>query len=81
MRMRRILGLAAATATLAGASAFGATTATAAPDPNVAVTETLCVELGGSVALDATLGRCCVYPDGHLAVIYSPAANFELETP
>ncbi|MER5279331.1 hypothetical protein ABT025_26825 [Streptomyces sp. NPDC002809] len=79
--MRRVLGLAAATATLAGASAFGAATATAAPDPNLAVTEAGCLEQGGSVALDATLGRWCVFPDGHLVVIYSPAADFELETP
>ncbi|MEU9095073.1 hypothetical protein [Streptomyces sp. NPDC048428] len=73
MRMRRMLGLALATATLAGTSAIGAATAQAAPpDPNVAVlTVQECLDRGGIVTSDV-LGKLCTYADGHVYAIDTP---------
>ncbi|MFB6523944.1 hypothetical protein [Streptomyces sp. NPDC056401] len=62
MRMRRILGLALASATLAGMSAFGAVSAGAAPSPNISRDE--CTAAGGQVASIPYGGEVCALPDG-----------------
>ncbi|MFE4258773.1 hypothetical protein [Streptomyces sp. NPDC056883] len=62
MRMRRILGLALASATLAGMSAFGAVSAGAASSPNISRDE--CTAAGGQIASVAYGGDVCVLPDG-----------------
>ncbi|MFD5509891.1 hypothetical protein ACFWIB_19210 [Streptomyces sp. NPDC127051] len=61
MRIRRLLGLALATATLAGASALGAATAQAAAPT---ITSAECTDQGGTVASQPYGGTWCVLPDG-----------------
>ncbi|WP_314245126.1 hypothetical protein [Streptomyces sp. DSM 40907] len=62
MRMRRILGLALAAATLAGMSAVGAVSAEAASSPNITRDE--CTAAGGQVTAQPYAGYVCVLPDG-----------------
>ncbi|MFD7840608.1 hypothetical protein [Streptomyces sp. NPDC059761] len=61
MRIRRLLGLALAAATLAGASALGAATAQAAAPT---ITSAECTYQGGTVASQPYSGTWCVLPDG-----------------
>ncbi|MFF4103468.1 hypothetical protein [Streptomyces sp. NPDC001903] len=62
MRMRRLLGLALATAALAGASALGAASAQAAAAPTITSAE--CTEQGGTVKnIPYGGGEVCVLPD------------------
>ncbi|WP_374772502.1 hypothetical protein OG756_04520 [Streptomyces sp. NBC_01310] len=65
MRMRRILGLALAAATLAGVSAVGAVgavSAGAASSPNISREE--CTAAGGQVVARPYAGYTCALPDG-----------------
>ncbi|MER6197293.1 hypothetical protein ABT234_07925 [Streptomyces sp. NPDC001586] len=62
MRMRRILGLALAAATLAGASAIGAVSAGAASSPNITRDE--CTAAGGQIVARPYAGYTCSLPDG-----------------
>ncbi|MFD9416359.1 hypothetical protein ACFWC9_16880 [Streptomyces goshikiensis] len=62
MRMRRILGLALAAASLAGMSAFGAVRAEAASSPNITRDE--CTAAGGQVTARPYAGYTCALPDG-----------------
>ncbi|MFI8339415.1 hypothetical protein ACIF8W_04965 [Streptomyces sp. NPDC085639] len=62
MRMRRILGLALAAATLAGTSALGAVSAEAASSPNITRDE--CTAAGGQVTSRPYAGYSCALPDG-----------------
>ncbi|WP_079407215.1 hypothetical protein [Streptomyces sp. 3211] len=62
MRMRRILGLALAAATLAGTSALGAVSAEAASSPNITRDE--CTAAGGQVTSRPYAGYTCALPDG-----------------
>ncbi|WKD31103.1 hypothetical protein [Streptomyces xanthophaeus] len=62
MRMRRILGLVLAAATLACMSAVGAVGAAAASSPNITRDE--CTAAGGQVASQPYAGYTCVLPDG-----------------
>ncbi|KOG49992.1 hypothetical protein ADK75_18835 [Streptomyces virginiae] len=62
MRMRRILGLALAAATLAGTSALGAVSAEAASAPNITRDE--CTAAGGQVTSRPYAGYTCALPDG-----------------
>lgn len=62
MRIRRILGLALAAATLAGASAIGAVSAGAASSPNISRDE--CAAAGGQVVGRPYGGYVCTLPDG-----------------
>ncbi|MFK0044959.1 hypothetical protein ACIQU4_12755 [Streptomyces sp. NPDC090741] len=62
MRIRRLLGLALATATLAGTSALGAATAQAAASPTITSPE--CTAQGGTVRTTPYAGYTCVLPDG-----------------
>ncbi|PKW11330.1 hypothetical protein SAMN05428944_1452 [Streptomyces sp. 1222.5] len=62
MRMRRILGLALAAATLAGISAVGAVGAAAASSPNMTRDE--CTAAGGQVTARPYAGYVCALPDG-----------------
>nr|WSW45445.1 hypothetical protein OG296_21290 [Streptomyces sp. NBC_01001] len=62
MRIRRLLGLALATAALAGVSALGAATAQAAAPPTVTSAE--CTDQGGTVRTIPYDGSVCVLPDG-----------------
>ncbi|MER6257849.1 hypothetical protein ABT224_41690 [Streptomyces sp. NPDC001584] len=62
MRMRRILGLALASATLAGMSAVGAVSAEAASSPNITRDE--CTAAGGQVTSQPYAGYICALPDG-----------------
>ncbi|MER5858406.1 hypothetical protein ACFV2Z_12780 [Streptomyces sp. NPDC059688] len=62
MRMRRILGLALAAATLAGISALGAVGAAAASSPNMTRDE--CTAAGGQVTARPYAGYVCALPDG-----------------
>ncbi|MER7809447.1 hypothetical protein [Streptomyces sp900116325] len=64
MRIRRLLGLALATATLAGVSAVGAATAQAATYPAISSEE--CTAQGGTVNQGGPYrGPTCTFPDGH----------------
>ncbi|MCF3133958.1 hypothetical protein [Streptomyces olivochromogenes] len=64
MRTRRLLGLALATATLAGMSAVGAATARAATYPSISAEE--CTAQGGTVNQGGPyLPPTCKFPDGH----------------
>jgi hypothetical protein len=64
MRIRRPLGLALATATLAGVSAVGAATAQAATYPAISAEE--CTAQGGTVNQGGPYrGPTCSFPDGH----------------
>ncbi|MES4890358.1 hypothetical protein [Streptomyces sp. NPDC096012] len=68
MRMRRLLGLALATATLAGVSAVGAATAQAATYP--AISSGQCTEQGGTVNQGGPYRPpTCTFPDGHSETI------------
>ncbi|MFF1354055.1 hypothetical protein [Streptomyces sp. NPDC058297] len=68
MRIRRLLGLALATATLAGASAVGAATAQAATYPAISADQ--CTAQGGSVNQGGPYrGPTCTFPDGHSEAI------------
>ncbi|KOX05193.1 MULTISPECIES: hypothetical protein [unclassified Streptomyces] len=58
MRMRRILGLALAAATLAGVSAVGA----AASSPDISRDD--CTAAGGQLVSRPYAGDTCVLPDG-----------------
>ncbi|MFF4421537.1 hypothetical protein ACFY04_12245 [Streptomyces sp. NPDC001549] len=62
MRMRRILGLALAAATLAGMSAVGAVSAEAASSPNITRDE--CTAAGGQITARPYAGYACALPDG-----------------
>ncbi|MFJ4863287.1 hypothetical protein [Streptomyces sp. NPDC088748] len=62
MRMRRILGLALAAATLAGTSALGAVSAEAVSSPNITRDE--CTAAGGQVTSRPYAGYTCALPDG-----------------
>ncbi|MFI1472183.1 hypothetical protein [Streptomyces wuyuanensis] len=62
MRLRRILGLALAAATLAGVSAVGAVSAGAAPSPNISRDE--CTAAGGQIVSRPYAGYACALPDG-----------------
>lgn len=62
MRMRRILGLALAAATLAGVSAIGAVSAEAASSPNISRDE--CTAAGGQIVSRPYGSDACVLPDG-----------------
>ncbi|WP_328863891.1 hypothetical protein [Streptomyces virginiae] len=65
MRMRRILGLALATATLAGTSAFGAVSAVsaeAASSPTITRDE--CTAAGGQITARPYASETCALPDG-----------------
>ncbi|MFE5561587.1 hypothetical protein [Streptomyces sp. NPDC056544] len=62
MRMRRILGLALAAATLAGASAVGAVSAEAASSPNITRDE--CTAAGGQITARPYASETCALPDG-----------------
>ncbi|MFD3474226.1 hypothetical protein [Streptomyces sp. NPDC058695] len=64
MRMRRLLGLALASATLAGASAVGVATAQAATYPAISADQ--CTAQGGTVNQGGPYrGPTCSFPDGH----------------
>ncbi|MET8433337.1 hypothetical protein ABZV61_11130 [Streptomyces sp900116325] len=64
MRIRRLLGLALATAALAGVSAVGAATAQAAAYPAISSEE--CAAQGGTVNQGGPYrGPTCTFPDGH----------------
>ncbi|MET9852285.1 hypothetical protein ABZY57_04945 [Streptomyces sp. NPDC006450] len=67
MRMRRILGLALAAATLAGMSAVGAVSAGAASSPNISRDE--CTAAGGQIVSQPYAGDSCVLPDGTKSAI------------
>ncbi|MEV0415137.1 hypothetical protein AB0I68_31165 [Streptomyces sp. NPDC050448] len=62
MRMRRMLGLALAAATLAGMSAIGAVSAQAAASP--AITGDECTAAGGQITSISYGGTVCILPDG-----------------
>ncbi|MET9693166.1 hypothetical protein ABZY81_32780 [Streptomyces sp. NPDC006514] len=62
MQMRRILGLALAAATLAGASAVGAVSAEAASPPNITRDE--CTAAGGQITARPYANEICALPDG-----------------
>ncbi|MFE9565174.1 hypothetical protein ACFYM0_29135 [Streptomyces sp. NPDC006487] len=62
MRMRRMLGLALASATLVGASAVGAVSAAAASSPNISRED--CAAAGGQVVSQPYAGDSCKLPDG-----------------
>ncbi|MFD9010012.1 hypothetical protein [Streptomyces sp. NPDC059552] len=62
MRIRRILGLALAAATLAGTSALGAVSAEGASSPNITRDE--CTAAGGQVTSRPYAGYTCALPDG-----------------
>ncbi|MEU9082032.1 hypothetical protein [Streptomyces sp. NPDC048357] len=62
MRMRRILGLALAAATLAGMSAVGAVSAGAASSPNISRDE--CTAAGGQIVSNPYASEACALPDG-----------------
>jgi hypothetical protein len=62
MRMRSILGLALAAATLAGLSAVGAVSAGAASSPNISRDD--CTAAGGQIVSRAYDGEFCALPDG-----------------
>ncbi|MFI1279381.1 hypothetical protein ACH4U5_01180 [Streptomyces sp. NPDC020858] len=65
MRMRRILGLSLAAATLAGMSAVGAVgavSAAAASSPNITRDE--CTAAGGQITSRPYAGYSCALPDG-----------------
>ncbi|MFD8810276.1 hypothetical protein ACFV23_01915 [Streptomyces sp. NPDC059627] len=62
MRMRRVLGLALAAATLAGASAAGAVSAGAASSPNISRDD--CTAAGGQIVSRPYAGDACELPDG-----------------
>ncbi|SHH95877.1 hypothetical protein [Streptomyces sp. 3214.6] len=63
MRIRRLLALALATATLAGVSAVGAATAQAATYPAISAEQ--CTAQGGTVNQLPYRGPTCSFPDGH----------------
>ncbi|MFC9675107.1 hypothetical protein [Streptomyces sp. NPDC056949] len=67
MRMRRILGLALAAATLAGASAVGAVGAQAASSPSITRDE--CTAAGGQVTARPYAGYVCTMPDGTMQAV------------
>ncbi|MFG2952800.1 hypothetical protein ACGF5O_03580 [Streptomyces sp. NPDC048291] len=62
MRMRRILGLALAAATLGLVSAVGAAGVGAASSPNI--TRDDCTAVGGQVVARPYAGYVCTLPDG-----------------
>nr|WSX53976.1 hypothetical protein OG409_36705 [Streptomyces sp. NBC_00974] len=62
MRMRRLLGLALAAATLVGASAVGAVSAGAASSPNISRDD--CSTAGGQIVSRPYAGDYCALPDG-----------------
>ncbi|MFJ7586698.1 hypothetical protein ACIQZO_04715 [Streptomyces sp. NPDC097617] len=62
MRIRRTLGLALATVTVAGMSAFGAVSAEAASSPTITGDE--CTAAGGKITSRPYAGDLCVLPDG-----------------
>ncbi|MER7467852.1 hypothetical protein [Streptomyces sp. NPDC097981] len=62
MRMRRMLGLALAAATLAGTSAIGAVSAQAAA--SVTITRDECTAAGGQITSIPYDGYVCTLPDG-----------------
>ncbi|WP_046730336.1 hypothetical protein [Streptomyces humi] len=62
MRMRRVLGLALAAATLAGVSVAGAAGAGAASSPNISRDD--CTAAGGQVVARPYAGYACTLPDG-----------------
>lgn len=67
MRVRRILGLALAAATLVGVSAVGAVSAGAASSPNISRDE--CTAAGGQVVARPYAGYTCAMPDGTTSTV------------
>ncbi|MFF7354180.1 MULTISPECIES: hypothetical protein [Streptomyces] len=68
MHIRRLLGLALATATLAGVSAVGAATAQASTHPAISAEQ--CTAQGGTVHPGGPYsGPTCRFPDGHSEAI------------
>jgi hypothetical protein len=64
VRIRRLLVLALATATLAGVSAVGTATAQAATYPAISADQ--CTSQGGTVNQGGPYrGPTCIFPDGH----------------
>ncbi|EFL13356.1 hypothetical protein [Streptomyces sp. C] len=62
MRLRRILGLPLAAATLAGMSAIGAVSAGAASSPDISRDD--CTAAGGQIVGRPYAGDYCTLPDG-----------------
>ncbi|MFJ3520324.1 MULTISPECIES: hypothetical protein [unclassified Streptomyces] len=62
MRIRRMLGLALAAATVAGISAFGAVSAQASGAPNITREE--CTAAGGQITSRPYASESCTLPDG-----------------
>ncbi|MGW2705364.1 hypothetical protein [Streptomyces sp. NPDC001340] len=62
MRMRRILGLALAAATLVGVSAVDAVSAGAASSPSISRDD--CTAAGGQIVARPYAGYVCALPDG-----------------
>ena len=62
MRVRRILGLALAAATLVGMSVIGAVGAGAASSPNISRDD--CTAAGGQIVSRPYAGYACALPDG-----------------
>ncbi|MCX5199378.1 hypothetical protein OOK31_36830 [Streptomyces sp. NBC_00249] len=62
MRLRRILGLALAAATLAGMSAVGAVSTAAASSPNISRDD--CTAADGQITGRPYGGYVCTLPDG-----------------
>ncbi|MEV7616505.1 hypothetical protein [Streptomyces sp. NPDC089799] len=62
LRLRRMLGLALAAATLAGMSAVGAVSAQAAVSPTI--TRDDCTAAGGQIVSRPYGGEVCSLPDG-----------------
>ncbi|WP_329200164.1 MULTISPECIES: hypothetical protein [unclassified Streptomyces] len=67
MRVRRILGLALAAATLAGMSAVGAVGAAAASSVNISRDD--CTAAGGQLVSRPYAGDYCALPDGTTVAI------------
>lgn len=62
MRMRRVLSLALAAATLVGVSVVGTVSAGAASSPNISRDD--CTAAGGQVVARPYAGYACSLPDG-----------------
>ncbi|MFE7787856.1 hypothetical protein [Streptomyces sp. NPDC057460] len=68
MRIRRLLGLALATATLAGVSAVGAATAQAATYPAISAEQ--CTAQGGTINQGGPYrAATCNFPDGRSEIM------------
>ncbi|MGW0085504.1 hypothetical protein [Streptomyces sp. NPDC003393] len=67
MRVRRILGLALAAATLAGVSAVGVASAADASSPHISVDD--CTAAGGQLVARPYAGYACALPNGTMSAI------------